>query len=376
MTPILALTDITHQFPHNPTRAVDEVNLSLNQGEILGLLGPSGCGKTTLLRLIGGFETPQSGKIELAGQMVADRHRYIPPERRDVGMVFQDYALFPHLTVAENIGFGLKAAQGANRKTVSAAVDEAIALVGLQGMESRYPHELSGGQQQRVALARALAPRPAVVLLDEPLSNLDVRVRLYLRQEVRDILKATGATAIFVTHDQEEAMAIADRVGVMRQGRLEQLDTPEAIYNDPASQFVAEFVTQANFLPAQRQGNFWTTELGQFPIDRIHCTCDAAWEICQTEPSIGDLMIRQEAIALTPDAEGRLVVRGRQFLGREYCYRLQTPGGQTLQARTPQTIRLEVGDRVNLTVPNQTLRFFPHLEKGQISPATLELQIN
>jgi iron(III) transport system ATP-binding protein len=360
---ILHLEGITRQFSNTTIAAVADITLMLYQGDILSLLGPSGCGKTTLLRLIAGFEHPQAGSITLAGRTVAGLGTWIPPEKRDVGMVFQDYALFPHLTVAGNIAFGLQhlSHKAGLKRVVADRVAEAIALIGLQGMENRYPHELSGGQQQRVALARALAPRPTLILLDEPLSNLDVQVRLYLRQEVRDILKVTGTSAIFVTHDQEEALAISDQVAVMRQGRIEQLGTPEEIHREPASRFIAEFVTQANFIPAQQQGGLWQTEIGHFLVEPIHCTCKANWEVCLTESSSGELMIRQEDLILEPDPDGMVVVRDRQFLGREYCYRLQTPSGQKLQAHTPISIQLPIGERVRLLVDNQALRFFPKL---------------
>ncbi|MCA1994960.1 MAG: ABC transporter ATP-binding protein, partial [Coleofasciculus sp. S288] len=203
---ILHLEGVTKQFEQTTTPAVANVTLTLHQGDLIGLLGPSGCGKTTLLRIVAGFEQPQLGTVVLAGRPVAGSGYWVPPEQRDTGMVFQDYALFPHLSVAENVAFGLKKRK--ERKTgvsVKENTQEAIALVGLAGLEKRYPHELSGGQQQRVALARALAPRPAMILLDEPLSNLDVQERLRLRQEVRSILKETRTSAIFVTHDQEEA---------------------------------------------------------------------------------------------------------------------------------------------------------------------------
>lgn len=260
---ILRLSEVTKHFSRHSLAAVERVSISLHKGEILGLLGPSGCGKTTLLRIIAGFEQPSSGTVEIAGRVVSGDSQWIPPEKRDTGMVFQDYALFPHLTIAENIAFGLKRKnERLSRKDIEKRVVEVLHLVGLSGLDKRYPHQLSGGQQQRVALARALAPEPALILLDEPLSSLDVQVRQRLRQEVRQILQATGMTAIFVTHDQEEAMAICDKIAVMNQGKLEQYGTPEAIYTQPASRFVAEFVTQANFLRAKRDGHFGSRKSG------------------------------------------------------------------------------------------------------------------
>ena len=238
---ILHLDCVTRRYQTGPA-AVDQVTLTLMQGELLALLGPSGCGKTTLLRLIAGLEAPNEGAIVLSGRPVAGPGGWVPPERRQLGMVFQDYALFPHLTVAQNVGFGLDRLRKQAPQALHDRVAEAIALVGLEGLEKRYPHELSGGQQQRVALARSIAPQPSLILLDEPLSNLDARVRQRLRQEVRAILKRAGAAAVFVTHDREEAMAIADRVAVMRRGQIEQIDSPEGLYWEPDSRFVAGFV--------------------------------------------------------------------------------------------------------------------------------------
>jgi len=362
-TPILRLAQVTKQFLKSETPAVCNADITLSQGNILGLLGPSGCGKTTLLRLIAGFEHPQTGYIEVAGRRVADGASWVAPEDRSIGMVFQDFALFPHLTVLENVAFGLRQTRQ-SKSLVAERVAEAIALVQLQGKEQRYPHELSGGQQQRVALARALAPRPSLILLDEPLSNLDLQVRLYLRQEVRDILKATGTSGVFVTHDQEEALSICDQVAVMRQGQIEQLGTPEEIYWHPASRFVAEFVTQANFLPARRCGHGWETEIGFLPND-THCTCKADG-INVADLPLGDLMIRQEDMRLEPDAEGQVVVRDRHFLGREYRYCLQTPSGRELHAQTPMNVVVPIGTTLRLSVPHPALTFFPVEYSGSI----------
>ncbi len=338
---ILQVNQLRKHFGGSLIPAVDDVNLTLPKGDLLGLLGPSGCGKTTLLRLIAGFERPQAGTIEVAGRSVCGQGQWCPPERRDVGVVFQDYALFPHLTVLDNVAFGLKSL-ARHGKLATAQIQEeaqrAIALVGLNGFAQRYPHELSGGQQQRVALARAIAPRPAIILLDEPFSNLDVQVRLYLRQEVRDILKSVGTSGIFVTHDQEEALSIADHLAVMRQGRIEQSGTPEAIYSQPTSRFVASFVTQANFLPAERRGDTWQTLLGDFPAQ------------AQATDQQGELMVRQEELTLTPDSSGMWVVRDRQFLGREYRYAVSSSTGQTLYVRTTTQNRLEIGQVVQATL--------------------------
>ncbi|WP_017315997.1 ABC transporter ATP-binding protein [Mastigocladopsis repens] len=345
---ILRLENVTLKFSQ-AAPVVNRVTLALPPGDVLGLLGPSGCGKTTLLRIIAGFESPQAGTVEIAGQLVAGHGKWVPPEQRYVGIVFQDYALFPHLSVAENVAFGLRFAKTIRRERVA----ELLALVRLTGLEKRYPHELSGGQQQRVALARALAAQPKLLLLDEPLSNLDVQVRLKLREEVLEILKAKEISGIFVTHDQQEALAIADQVAVMRQGSLEQIGTPEEIYRHPASRFVAEFVTQANFLPARRRGHLWETEIGCFALqqdskDNIHPFADK-----------GDLMIPEEDIILQPDQNGSVAIETRRFLGRDYRYCLRTPSGKKLYARTPATLALPIHTRVKLSVVGHSLKIFP-----------------
>src|SRR5574343_649161 len=227
---------------------VDGVDFRLEAGRIACLLGPSGCGKTTLLRCIAGFEDIAGGEIQLHGQVVSRPGQRVTPEKRRIGMVFQDYALFPHLTIEQNVAFGL------GRKTDEATrlrVRQLLATVGLQGQGDKFPHELSGGQQQRVALARALAPKPELILLDEPFSNLDVDLRERLSLEVREILKREGMTAILVTHDQNEAFAMADEIGVMHEGRIQQWDTPYNLYHRPANRFVADFVGQGVFLPGR-----------------------------------------------------------------------------------------------------------------------------
>ncbi len=363
---ILRLENITLKFSPKAVPVVSGVTLTLASGEVLGLLGPSGCGKTTLLRIIAGFESPQTGSVEIAERIVFSKSNWIPPEQRHVGMLFQDYALFPHLSVRENIAFGLHFTKTSDRQQ---RVAELLDLVRLAGLEKRYPHELSGGQQQRVALARALAPQPKLLLLDEPLSNLDAQVRLSLREEVLEILKTKQISAIFVTHDQQEALAIADQVAVMQHGKLEQLGTPEAIYHQPVSRFVAEFVTQANFLPARRRGNLWETEIGCFAIKEqnskngIHSLSSQngykSAVSLHTDADNGDVMIPEEDIILQPAKDGAAMIKTRRFLGSEYRYCLQTYSGRKLYARIPSTISLSVGTRVKLSVIGP-LRFFPY----------------
>lgn len=351
---ILHLNQITRQFSRHALPAVYSVSFSLHQGDLLALLGPSGCGKTTLLRLIAGFEQPQNGTIEIAQKRVAGAGCWVPPEQRGVGMVFQDYALFPHLTVRQNVEFGLSIQH--KPAIVKQRVQEAVALVRLEGMEDRYPHQLSGGQQQRVALARALAPKPFLILLDEPLSNLDAQVRLRLRQELRVILKAAGASAIFVTHDQEEALSIADQIAIMCNGCIEQVGPPERLYQEPASRFVAEFVTQANLLPAQRQGNFWQTEIGSFPTAQTTT-------LLNEETDVAELMVRQDDLILKPDETSAVVVSDRQFLGREYRYSLQTSSGTELVARTSTETALSLGTRVYVKIVAKKLQAFSRQER-------------
>ncbi|MEM8719374.1 MAG: ABC transporter ATP-binding protein [Cyanobacteria bacterium P01_G01_bin.39] len=368
---ILQLQNITKTFSHQSaslsnnrhTVVLDNVSLTLNEGELLGLLGPSGCGKTTLLRVVAGFESISEGTVLIGGEVVCTNHKSLAAEKRHTGMVFQDYALFPHLTVAENIAFGLKNQErnyyqgllGSKKfKTqIKQRVAEVLELVGLLGLEDRYPHQLSGGQQQRISLARALAPQPALILLDEPLSNLDVQVRHRLRAEIRSILKAAGTSAIFVTHDREEALAISDKIAVMRQGKIEQVGTPEEVYLNPASHFVAEFVTQANFLPATRRGQVWLSEIGEIAVSLAESN-----ENYDAEAETGDLMLRPEEINLVLDLDSKIVVRSRQFLGREYYYELELASGRTIYARTSLEQKFAVDSRVSLSLSNASGRIF------------------
>jgi len=375
---ILQLKNITKTYAERSTSSfnskqilvLDDVSLSLQHGELLGLLGPSGCGKTTLLRTIAGFEAISQGTVEIAGKVVCSNCDSLAAEKRNTGMVFQDYALFPHLTVGQNIAFGLKNRNKkgilSNKKTFNhqteQRVKEVLELVGLADLEKRYPHQLSGGQQQRISLARALAPQPALILLDEPLSNLDVQVRHRLRAEIRAILKAAGTSAIFVTHDREEALAISDKIAVMHQGKIEQIGTPEKIYLNPTSRFVAEFVTQANFLPAKKKREFWLTEIGKIAVSKIKFPTSA------TE---GDLMLRQEELNIAPDLNSRMVVQERQFLGREYHYALLTPSGKTIHVRTDLSNAIAIGTKVSLSLDTASPRIFPIAFNNQKTLATV-----
>ena len=336
--PELALRALSLVKRFGPITAVDDVSLDVRRGEFLGVLGPSGCGKTTLLRLVAGFERPDAGGIEIAGEAVAGPRRAVPPERRRIGMVFQESALFPHLDVAGNVGFGL------SRRGRDARIAELIALVGLAGLQRRMPHELSGGQQQRVALARALAPDPAIILLDEPFSSLDATLRSQLRAEVRDILRMAGATTLFVTHDQGEALEISDRVAVMRAGRIEQLSTPDELYLRPVNRFVAGFVGEANFLPGWvRQGEVETI-IGRFRASGLAMADGTRAEVLLRPEQLH--MVQVERLETPPSPEAVLRIVRRVFHGSEVHHVLRNSDGLELEAATPSSATLELGAEV------------------------------
>ena len=316
--------------------AVQEISFAAREGEILCLLGPSGCGKTTILRAIAGFEPVCSGQIFLSGQLVSSPDVMTPTENRRVGMVFQEYALFPHLRVQDNIAFGLRHLARSER---SARVQEMLRLTGLEGFERRYPHELSGGQQQRVALARALVQNPVVLLLDEPFSNLDPDMAGRMRQELHDLLRRTKTTTVLVTHDHDEAFAMADRIAVLNHGRLEQFDTPEMMYHMPATPFVADFVGQADFIPGTVSQGMVHTELGEFP-DTI---------VCQDGTAVV-VMIRPDDIHLVPTEGARSRVLSRQFHGSENLYTVSLPSGQIVHSSQGSTSVYQAGTTVELRV--------------------------
>jgi iron(III) transport system ATP-binding protein len=310
-------------------RAVDEAQLCVERGEFVALLGPSGCGKTTLLRLIAGFEVPDAGTIELDRRPVAGTGVWVRPERRRVGMVFQDYALFPHLTVAANIGFGLP------RKERAARVPALLAVVDLCGLGGRYPHELSGGQQQRVALARALAPGPELVLLDEPWSNIDPQLRLSMRDELARVLRSLDVTVVLVTHDREEAFSLADRIALMRNGTVVQEGTAEEIYLTPTTRWAAEFVGAGNFLPGRLANGVVETPVGLFPAQNANGA------------SAVEVLIRPELLELEPDPAGDAEVIGREFRGHDVFYRVLLDGIELVSQR-PSNEHVPLGARVRV----------------------------
>jgi iron(III) transport system ATP-binding protein len=310
--------------------AVDGADLCAERGEFVALLGPSGCGKTTLLRLVAGFEQPDAGEVRIEGVRMAGRGAWVPPERRRVGMVFQDYALFPHLTVGENVGFGV------SRRERGRRVAEVLALVELAGYERRYPHELSGGQQQRVALARALAPQPAVVLLDEPWSNIDPLLRASMRDDLAGILRAIAVTVVLVTHDREEAFSLADRIALMRAGAIVQEGSPEELYRAPADRWAAEFVGAGNFLPGRVADGLVDTLLGRFPVAG------------RSDASDVDVLIRPELLELRPDPSGGAEVVAREFRGHDVFYRVRLADGTVLVSQRPSNEAVPLGARVVL----------------------------
>lgn len=340
---VVEFRDITKRY--GEVTAVRDISMRVEQGEIFAILGPSGSGKSTILRLIAGLEAPDRGRILINNRTVAEEGRvFLPPEERRIGMVFQDYALFPHLTVRKNIASGLLRL---NRKKRQVVVDRMLRFIGMGGMESRYPHELSGGQQQRVALARALAPSPVVILLDEPFSSLDDDLRARTRDETRMILREINATAILVTHNQDEALAIADRIAVMNQGRIEQIASPDVLYHLPETRFVADFVGQADFIEGVITMEGIRTELGVLQDDTSF-----------SEGTRVEVMLRPEDLWIMPDEKGVAVVVNRYFKGSENIYALRLPSGRMIHSSAPSTLVIGPGSRVRVEmIPEHVVAF-------------------
>jgi iron(III) transport system ATP-binding protein len=335
MTLLLEISGVRHGY--NGHRVLEGFSLALPRGQIGCILGPSGCGKTTALRCIAGFERIAAGRITINGEDVSVAGHAVPPERRRIGMVFQDYALFPHLTVAENVGFGLRLLNNADR---ARRVAEQLEVVSMKSAADRYPHELSGGQQQRVALARALAPRPELLLLDEPFSNLDVDLRQRLGLEVRDILKQLGMTAILVTHDQHDAFAIADEIGVMREERIEQWGTAYDLYHRPATRFVADFVGQGAFLPGiTLEDGRIELELGIFQASAPH-----EWR----RGTAVDVLLRPDDILHDDASPLHAEVLHKAFRGAEFLYVLRLPGGGRVLSLVPSHHNHAIGEKIGI----------------------------
>jgi iron(III) transport system ATP-binding protein len=344
--PLLKVEDISAGY--GTERVIASLSFHVNRGEIVSLLGPSGCGKTTALRTIAGFEPIDAGEILISQRQVSAPGMTVPPEQRSIGMVFQDYALFPHLTITENIAFGLRKKPAIDRKV---QVEHLLDATGLAGMGGRYPHELSGGQQQRVALARALAPRPTLLLMDEPFSNLDVELRERLSVEVRDLLKSEGISGILVTHDQHEAFAVSDKVGVMHHGRILQWDTPYNLYHEPNSRFVADFIGQGRFIAGVvRTPEVFETELGMLHGNRS-CT--------QPVGTTVEILIRPDD--LIPDENGEIeaMVKDKAFKGAEILYTLELPTGTRLLSLFPSHHDHHLGDPVRVRMEAEHLICFP-----------------
>jgi len=326
--PVLVLERVRKRF--GDVTALDAVDLEVGHGQLVAVVGPSGCGKSTLLRAVAGLTSVDSGRISVGGRDVVGGDRFVPPEDRHVGVVFQDLALFPHLDVTANVAFGLARAERPGPR-----VADVLDLVGLTGLGNRYPHELSGGEQQRVALARALAPRPALVVLDEPFSHLDRNLRTLVRQQTVEVLRAAGATGVFVTHDQEEALASADRVAVMRSGRFEQVASAETVFHAPASRFVATFLGEADFVAGHRSGSEVDTALGRLPVTG-------------TGSGRCEVMVRPQDLTVDEDTAGDGVIERTEFRGAVVLHHVTLSDGSTVRATRAHTEPVKVGTRVRV----------------------------
>lgn len=348
--PVIQCRELSKSFGADPV--VRDVSLSLEPGEILALVGPSGSGKTTFLRLLAGFETPDSGTVDLEGRPVSGEGTWVPPESRRLGMVFQDYALFPHLTVFQNVTFGLAKMSGPAREL---RAREMLEMARLSHLAQRYPYQLSGGEQQRVALARSLAPNPLAILMDEPFSNLDPQLRTQLREEVKDIFRSSRVTVVYVTHDQEEALFMGDRVAVIHRGCIQQVGTPEVVFHRPQSRFVAGFLGTADFLSARATEDGLVTEIGTLrPLEHPP---ESAYE----------LMVRPDDVGIRPSETGVGRVESRMFRGTHYLYRLALPSGAVVHSLQHHSAYYQYGQRVEVYLErDQTLTCFA--QGGQAGP--------
>jgi iron(III) transport system ATP-binding protein len=335
--PLLSCRGLTKRFGH--VTAVDRVALDVDRGHTLALLGPSGCGKTTLLRLIAGFEGADAGEVRLDGRLLTGRGAFVPPEKRQVGLVFQDYALFPHLDVASNVAFGMRR-DGPRR----ARIDAMLELVGLSGYGHRMPHELSGGQQQRVALARTLASQPKLILLDEPFSNLDPSMRARVRTEVRRLIESLGTTAVFVTHDQEEALSVSARVAVMLHGQIVQMGSPGEVYRHPASREVAEFLGDANILAGEARHGIVTFELGM---------------ASEGEERAGDVqvMVRPEDLSIVSCGGRSGIVVESEYYGHDQMITVRLDSGTIVRVRDLPGRMVTAGEQVEVALRGDVVVF-------------------
>ncbi len=346
----ILLRDVVKRF--GEITAVDHVSLEIGDGEIVCLLGPSGCGKTTTLRMIAGFERPSSGEIYIEGRLVSSTRALVPPEQRNLGMVFQNYAVWPHMTVFDNVAYPLKLRK-VPKSEIREKVMEVLRMVGLEGLERRYPEQLSGGQQQRVALARALVVRPTAMLLDEPLSNLDAKLRERMRFEIMDLHRRTGITVVYVTHDQAEAMVLSDRIAVMNQGKLVQVGSPMEIYQEPVNSFVADFIGIANLIPARlvrREGAEGEVELEGLSGILFRCRIPAVRRGKEVVEK-GYFFVRPEAIELVSPNDSSLkgrIVR-RTYLGNMVDLRVEV-GGREWRVEADPDVPYTEGDEVGLKI--------------------------
>ena len=342
---ILNVADLYLSFGR--TAVLQGFGFDLEAGEIACLLGHSGCGKTTALRAVAGFEQPERGRIALQGRTLSDGRLFVPPHLRRIGMVFQDYALFPHLNVADNIAFGLSGRSAEARK---ARVAELLSLIGLPDYGGHYPHQLSGGQQQRVALARALAPKPELVLLDEPFSNLDADLRTRLSKEVRSLLKQEKTSALLVTHDQQEAFAMADKIGIMADGRLQQWDTPYNLYHNPATPAIAGFIGQGVLLRGQMSGSHCVRlALGEF--------CGVVPHHCQSCREV-DVLLRPDDVVHDDNSPVSAEVLDKDFKGSYFIYTLKLDSGETVLAHVPSHHNHPIGSRIGIRLELEHLIAF------------------